>query len=94
MSSTRRTFLQASTAVPFAALEAVSQTETTRVSPNDRIRIALIGAGGMGQRDTRSSLEAGAGGVELIAAADIYQGRLTRVKERWGGEVAVTRDYT
>jgi len=93
MSSTRRTFLQASTAVPFAALEAVSQTETTRVSPNDRIRIALIGAGGMGQGDTRSSLEAGAGGVELVAAADIYQGRLTRVKERWGGEVAVTRDY-
>ena len=85
MSSTRRTFLQASIAAPLAASQIVS--------PNDRIRIALIGAGGMGQGDTRSSLEAGAGSVELVAAADIYQGRLTRVKERWGSEVAITRDY-
>ena len=90
MSSTRRTFLQAGVAAPFA-LQAAGQTQTTPVSPNDRIRIALIGAGGMGQGDTGMALDTG--GVELVAAADIYEGRLTRVKERWGDKVFTTRDY-
>ena len=72
------------------ALQATTQVGTP-VSPNDRIRIALIGAGGMGQGDTNLALETG--GVELVAAADVYQGRLTRVKERWGDKVATTRDY-
>src|SRR2546421_493091 len=90
MPSTRRTFLRASVAAPIAA-SAVGQGETKQVSPNDRIRIALIGCGGMGQGDVRSAISAG--GAELVAAADIYQGRLDRVKENWGKDVATTRDY-
>jgi len=32
-------------------------------------------------------------GVKLIAACDLYLGRLDRAKELWGEDIAVTRDY-
>jgi predicted dehydrogenase len=60
------------------------------VAANDRIRFALIGAGGMGTGDANSALAVG--GTEIVAVADVYQGRLERARERWGN-VATTRDY-
>ncbi|HWR51735.1 MAG TPA: Gfo/Idh/MocA family oxidoreductase, partial [Bryobacteraceae bacterium] len=87
MASTRRRFLQ-STAIAGAALPAAGQN---RASANDRIQFALIGAGGMGSGDARTALAAG--GTEMIAACDIYDGRLTRVKEVWGDGIFTTRDY-
>ena len=60
-------------------------------SANSKIRIALIGAGGMGNGDVQDSLAVG--GVELAAAADIYQGRLDRIREVHGAHVFTTRDY-
>src|SRR5688500_10254416 len=60
-------------------------------SPNNKIQIALIGAGGLGMGDTRISL--GLGETGLVAAADIYDGRLKRVKEQFGDHVFTTRDY-
>ena len=60
------------------------------LAANDRIQIALIGAGGMGQGDVRSSV---ASGSKLVAAADVYQGRLTHCQEVWGKDIFVTRDY-
>ncbi len=60
------------------------------LSANDRIRVAAIGVGIMGTDDVESSL---ANGTELVAVADVYQGRLTRARERWGNHLFVTRDY-
>jgi predicted dehydrogenase len=59
--------------------------------PNDNIQIATIGVGGQGSGDTRVSLEVP--GVKLVAVCDLYAGRLERAKEKWGADIATTRDY-
>jgi predicted dehydrogenase len=61
------------------------------IAPNDTIQIATIGMGGMGFGDTRTALQVE--GVELVAAADCYDGRLARVQEVFGEDVVTTRDY-
>jgi len=58
---------------------------------NDRIRIALIGAGGMGNGDVRDALLNP--GVEFVGAADIYDSRLERIREVYGAQTFTTRDY-
>jgi predicted dehydrogenase len=58
---------------------------------NDQINLALIGAGGQGQGDTRTAVQVP--GVKLVAVADCYDGRLTHAKEVWGQGVFTTRDY-
>jgi len=62
-----------------------------RYSANDKIRIACIGTGGMGMGDTNTALMVD--GVEVVAACDLYDGRLTRAKEIWGKDIFTTRDY-
>ncbi len=44
---------------------------------NDKIRVAVIGPGGMGQGDTHDASIVP--GVEIVAAADIYDSRLERM---------------
>ena len=83
MSTTRRHFLATAAGAGLLAAQ--------NVSPNERVRIALIGAGGQGSSDTRNALNVG--GVELVAVADIYDGRLTRAREVWGDHLFTTRDY-
>lgn len=61
------------------------------VSANDHLQIALIGAGGRGQSDTKTA--AHVPGVKVRAAADCYNGRLTHAKELWGADIQTTRDY-
>src|SRR5262245_10401328 len=64
------------------------------ISQNDKIRVALIGTGGRGMDITLNALRVP--GIELVACADVYEGRLTRAKEIWGGDfpgLATTRDY-
>lgn len=70
-------------------------------SANDQIQIAIIGAGGMGTIDVNTALDIE--GVRLVAACDLYDGRLEKAKEKWGkqgkeGEevevdILMTRDY-
>jgi len=96
MSASRREFLKiaaagvAGTASPARVL-AAAQAPAPASSSLDRIQIALIGAGGQGMGDTRTAL--GVPGVELVAVADVYQGRLDRSKEIWGDSLFTTRDY-
>jgi len=60
-------------------------------SANDKIQFATIGIGGMGTGDTQTAVATP--GTKLVAACDIYQGRLTRAKEVFGAELFTTRDY-
>ena len=61
------------------------------MAANDRIQIALIGCGGMGQGDARnaSSLP----NTKLVAACDVYRSRLDRMREVYGADTFITRDY-
>ena len=87
MPTTRRHFL--TTAAAGLAASALSAQDKT--SPNSRVQVATIGLGGMGTGDTHSSIAVP--GVELVAVADIYQGRLDHAKEVFGKDVFITRDY-
>jgi predicted dehydrogenase len=58
---------------------------------NDHINLAVIGSGIQGIHDTNTAMRVP--GVKLVAACDLYTGRLDRAKELWGKDVFVTRDY-
>jgi predicted dehydrogenase len=64
---------------------------TKRIGPNDKIRVACIGMGIMGNADSDSALKVP--GVELVAVSDLYTGRLERAKEKYGKNIYTTRDY-
>ncbi len=92
MPITRRHFVQASSLASTAALgRAFAQEAQKKIFPNDRVQMACIGFGIMGQGDveTVTSLP----GVELVAVADVYDGRLAAARERYGDKVFTTRDY-
>jgi predicted dehydrogenase len=99
----RRSFLKT-----VAAASTVSAVTTTRLAanvyelaradepakpagPNERIRIATIGMGIIGFIDTDTALKVP--GVELVAAADLYEGRRIRAREVYGDHVSVHVDY-
>ena len=62
-----------------------------KYTANDHINLAIIGAGIQGSHDTNTALRVA--GIKLVAACDLYDGRLSRAKEQWGDEIKVTRDY-
>jgi len=87
--TSRRTFIRTSAAGAAALAASAAQAQTK--SPNDKIQIALIGAGGMGTGDAQYAQQIP--GVKLVAVADLYDGRLERAKERWGATLFTSRDY-
>ena len=62
-----------------------------KFAANDKIQLALIGAGGMGSEDTYTALKHE--GVKLVAVCDLYTGRLERAKKEWGDAIFTTKDY-
>ncbi len=62
-----------------------------KISSNDQVNIAAIGMGIMGNNNTNTALKVP--GVQLVAASDLYAGRLDRVKELHGKDIFVTNDY-
>lgn len=60
-------------------------------SPNDKVNIAAIGTGIMGFQDLESAVKVP--GVKLVAACDLYSGRLERVKELYGKDLFTTKNY-
>ncbi len=64
---------------------------TLKVSANDKMRLALIGAGIIGHYDMDTALKVE--GTELVAVCDLYDGRLDYAKEKWGNSIYTTRDY-
>lgn len=103
MDSGRRSFIRkmaasaaavAAGTTAFAAGEKPSSFMILKRGPvpaNDNINIALIGAGGMGVQDTITALSTP--GIKLVAACDLYDGRLREAKEKWGKDLFTTRSY-
>jgi predicted dehydrogenase len=98
MKPNRRDFLRNVTAASaLLATESIAKPfhiikDLKKISPNDKIRFATIGMGIQGHSDTKAALRS-AQDVEFAAAADLYDGRLTRVKELYGKDIFTTRDY-
>ncbi|HJS60101.1 MAG TPA: Gfo/Idh/MocA family oxidoreductase [Vicinamibacteria bacterium] len=94
----RRDFLKRASAGALAALAsrrlAADEASAGCAKPADgaaRVGLATIGIGGQGTGDTKAALKVP--GVELVAVADVYDGRLTRAREVFCEGLVTTRDY-
>ena len=72
-------------------IPSIEMSSKIKVASTDKIRIGLIGSGIIGHFDTDTALRVP--GVEIVAACDLYQGRLDYAKEKWGNGLFTTRDY-
>ena len=93
LETSRRNFLAhaAATAAAFPLAQSVEAREQKKFGPNDKIRVAAIGLGIMGNKDCATALQIP--GVELVAVCDLYSGRLDAAKEKYGRDIAATKDY-
>lgn len=103
-SSSRRNFIKNITgttlalgAGSLAALAAEEKIEERilhyqkNISSNDKINVAVIGMGIMGNNNINTALKVP--GVQMVAACDLYTGRLEHAKELFGNDLFVTNDY-
>ena len=59
--------------------------------PNDNVNVAVIGMGIMGFNNAETTVQIP--GVKLVAACDLYTGRLDHAKEVYGKELFTTKNY-
>lgn len=93
MPTTRRHFLTSTAAAGIGVAQFAQGAAQSgrKLSANDKVQFALIGAGGQGSGDAMAAIATGL--TKIVAVSDIYDGRLTRAKERWGNDIFTTRDY-
>lgn len=102
--SSRRKFLHqigattlATAASPLATFAAQEKAEQRilhyerPISPNDKVRIGVIGYGVQGHFDLTTALKVP--GVELAGICDLYTGRIENAKELHGKDLYTTRNY-
>ncbi len=102
--SSRRNFLKqitgttlalgAGSLASFAAEEKIEERiiqYQKKILANDSINVAVIGMGIMGNININTALKVP--GVKMVAACDLYTGRLERAKEVFGKDLFVTNDY-
>jgi len=58
---------------------------------NDRVNVAVIGMGIMGYNNSETTVQIP--GVKLIAACDLYTGRLDHAREVYGKDLFTTKNY-
>lgn len=59
--------------------------------PNDQVNVAMIGMGIMGFAN--AAVTAKVPGAKIVAACDLYNGRLDRAKELYGKDLYTTKNY-
>lgn len=102
--SSRRLFLQqigatslVAASSPLSSLAAQAKAEERilqyekPISPNDKIRLGVIGYGVQGHFDLNTALKVP--GVELAGICDLYTGRIENAKEKFGKDLYTTRNY-
>ena len=88
--STRRAFIHTGALTPLASA-AFGQSGPRSPGPNDTVRIALIGCGGMGNFDLAAFLKVP--GVRVVALCDVDQNRLQKTAAKVGGPVDTYGDF-
>src|SRR5204862_4183782 len=82
---------------PLCSFAAAKKTEeriiryNKKISPADKIRLAVIGFGIQGHGDLATALKVP--GVELAGVCDLYTGRLMNANEMYGKEIFTTKNY-
>ena len=90
---TRRHFISgvAAGGLIVPGMSGMASPAPAKIAANDKIRLACVGLGIMGNKDCLTALKVP--GVELVAACDLYTGRLEAAKEKYGKDLAITKDY-
>src|SRR5213593_4527972 len=85
-SVSRRTFVQTS-ALATGAIALSALNHSRAAGANDRIRIGVIGVGGMGTGHVGSLVKKSeAENIQVVAVSDVYQRRITRAKNICQGD--------
>src|SRR5262245_1089475 len=83
---TRRTFVK-TTALATGGVAVSALQHARAAGANDRIRIGMIGVGGMGTGHTGSLVKKSeAENIQVVAVSDVYQRRVNRAKNICQGE--------